>query len=60
MPPEFREYLSTYVGGAVGIALGFVFMLVAGAVFSTIGGAVGAVLFRRPAEPDAGLPPDGS
>ena len=51
MPPEFREYMGGYVGGAVGLMIGFVFMLMVGAVFSTIGGLLGAVLFRK------GLPP---
>ena len=51
MPPEFREYMSGYVGGALGLMLGFVSMLMMGAVFSTIGGLLGAVFFRK------GLPP---
>jgi hypothetical protein len=51
MPPEFREYMGSYVGGAIGLLIGFVFMLMLGAVFSTLGGLLGAVFFRR------GLPP---
>ena len=51
MPPEFREYMGSYVGGAIGLLIGFVFMLMLGAIFSTLGGLLGAVFFRR------GLPP---
>jgi len=49
LPPEFREYLGSYAGGFIGLAFGFVAMLVAGAVFSTLGGLVGAVYFGRQA-----------
>ena len=51
MPPEFREYMSSYVGGVIGLMLGFVFMLIMGAIFSTIGGLLGAVFFRKPLPP---------
>jgi hypothetical protein len=51
LPPEFREYMSDYVGGLVGIAVGFVLTLVAGVVFSTLGGLLGALVFRKPAVP---------
>jgi hypothetical protein len=54
MPPEFREYMGGYVGGVLGLVIGFVFMLMMGAVFSTIGGLLGAVFFRK------GLPPPAS
>jgi hypothetical protein len=51
MPPEFREYMGSYVGGAIGLVIGFAFMLVMGAIFSTIGGLLGAVFFRKPLPP---------
>jgi hypothetical protein len=48
MPPEFRDYVGGYIGGAIGIAIGFMFMLFAGSIFSTLGGLLGAALFRKP------------
>lgn len=51
MPPEFREYARTYVGGAVGVAVGFAVMLVVGSIFSTLGGLLGAMFFRKEAPP---------
>ena len=47
MPPEFREYVGTYARGAVRLTLGFIFMLTAGSIFSTLGGIVGAVVFVK-------------
>ncbi len=53
MPPEFREYVGSYVGGALGLMIGFMFMLCMGAIFSTVGGLVGAVIFKKqPAGPN--------
>ena len=52
VPPEFREYLGG-VGGAIGLTIGFVFMLVLGGIFSTLGGLLGAVLFRKKVPPAA-------
>ena len=51
MPPGFREYMGTYVGGGVRIALGFIFMLTVGSVFSTLGGLLGAVIFGKKRPP---------
>jgi hypothetical protein len=42
MPPEFRDYMGTYVGGGIRLALGFIFMLFVGSIFSTVGGLIGA------------------
>jgi hypothetical protein len=47
MRPEFREYVGTFVGGAIQIVIGFIFMLVVGSMFSTLGGVLGAVLFKK-------------
>jgi hypothetical protein len=51
MPPEFRDYMGTYVGGGIRIALGFIFMLFAGSIFSTLGGLIGAAIFRKTPPP---------
>ena len=51
MPPEFREYMGTYIGGGVRLALGFTFMLFVGAIFSTVGGLLGAAIFRKQLPP---------
>ena len=48
MPPEFRQYVGTYMGGALQVAFGFVFILVFGAIFSTLGGLLGAAIFKKP------------
>jgi thiamine transporter ThiT len=51
LPPEFRDYLAAYVGGVLGIVIQFLVTLVAGVVFSTLGGFAGAVIFRKPPSP---------
>jgi hypothetical protein len=51
MPPEFREYARNSMSAGVRLALGFVLMLVLGAIFSTIGGWLGALIFRKKAPP---------
>ena len=69
MPPEVRDAFENARAGRPGFGgltggffymMSFVIMLVAGMVFSTIGGMVGAALFRRSkpeAIPAAGAPP---
>jgi hypothetical protein len=53
MPPDVREYVGSYAGGAIGLTIGFVFMVFMGTVFSTVGGLLGAAIFRKPqAAPD--------
>ena len=47
MPPEFRQALGAYSGGALQVVLGFVFTLVFGAIFSTLGGLLGASIFKK-------------
>jgi hypothetical protein len=72
MPPEMREMIESYAreSGGTGVALvivrrivAFIFMIVIGAIFSTLGGLLGAAIFRRPAsgrvaEQGALPPPD--
>jgi hypothetical protein len=47
MPPEFREMMGTYTGGAVRLLIGFCLMLVVGSIFSTLGGLLGAAIFKK-------------
>jgi hypothetical protein len=51
MPPQFRDYMGTYVGGGIRIALGFIFMLFVGSIFSTLGGLLGAAIFKKTLPP---------
>ncbi|MEO8256864.1 MAG: hypothetical protein ABI868_05905 [Acidobacteriota bacterium] len=54
MPPEFREYAERSRSGDFRIArvvFSFIFMLFLGAVFSTIGGLVGGLIFGRRTPP---------
>jgi hypothetical protein len=51
MPPEFRQYVGTYAGGAIQVVVGFAFMLVVGSLFSTIGGVIGAMIFKKQPPP---------
>jgi hypothetical protein len=51
VPPELRQLLEGADGGFGSILLGlmvmFPIMLVAGAIFSTLGGLLGSVIFRK-------------
>ncbi len=47
MPPEFRQYVGTYMGGGLRLMFGFVLILVFGAIFSTLGGLLGSVIFKK-------------
>ena len=47
LPPEFRQYVGTYMGGALKVVFGFIFVLVFGAIFSTLGGLLGGVIFKK-------------
>jgi hypothetical protein len=51
LPPEFRDAMTSYVGGVVGIAVSFFTTLIAGVVFATLGGVLGAAIFRKPPQP---------
>jgi hypothetical protein len=59
MPPEMRDAFERYgrngaAGGAifiVGRMVALVIWLFLGAVFSTIGGLIGAAIFKKPAQP---------
>jgi hypothetical protein len=62
MPPALREMLENYgqprtavgfVGRAFLRLIGFVFMLCIGSVFSTLGGLLGAAIFKKVPPPAA-------
>ena len=63
MPPEFREYATRSANGGFRVAMAlfsFIFMLCLGAVFSTIGGVLGALIFGRKTPPGIiDIPPPG-
>jgi hypothetical protein len=53
MPGPAREILESMGAGAgviVSIVIGFVFMLVVGTIFTTLGGVLGAVMFQKKSE----------
>ena len=57
MPPEARAWLDSlgsYEGSRY--AAGFALMLIVGSIFSTVGGVIGAVYFRRDVPPALGGP----
>ncbi len=59
MPPEVREMLESYgsEGIAASVIIGFGFMLVAGMMFSTLGGLLGALIFRTSLPVPPSVPP---
>ncbi len=62
VPPEAREMLERFSenSGVLGVLFGFILMLVVGMVFTTLGGLLGALIFRSSppvAPPAPPLPP---
>ena len=59
VPPEVREMIESFGsgGGVVAILVGFVFILVLGMVFSTLGGLLGALIFRSSSPAESAVPP---
>ena len=51
MPPEFSDLAGTYAGGFIGLILGFIFQVVAGSIFATLGGLLGAAIFKKQLPP---------
>jgi hypothetical protein len=52
MPPEFRSYMTSSIGSGLRLIFGFMLMLFCGSVFSTLGGLLGAAIFRKkPSQP---------
>ena len=58
VPPEVLELFDTFgSSGFLFIVIGFIFTLLAGMVFSTLGGLLGAAIFRKSAPAGPGVPP---
>lgn len=54
LPPEVQRMLESLgQNQALGVVIGFVFMLIVGAIFATLGGLLGAAFFKK----DANVPP---
>ena len=51
VPPEFRGYVARSIGNGVRIVVGFMMMLFLGSFFSTLGGLLGAAIFRKSQPP---------
>ena len=47
MPPGFGGGVPGYIGQGIGLMISFLFMLFVGSMFSTLGGLLGAAIFRR-------------
>ena len=61
MPPELRTYATSPLGVGVRTVASFVIILVLSAIFSTIGGLVGAAIFAKKTPPGTiDIPPAGS
>lgn len=58
MPPELRDMLANPRAGAAVMILSFGTSLVAGMIFATLGGLLGALLFRKTAPPPPPAPGD--
>src|SRR5207247_3672423 len=50
-PPEYERFASGFIFGALGLIFLFVMMLMVGAIFSTLGGLLGAAIFRKKTPP---------
>jgi len=51
LPPQLRVFIASSSFGVVGAIFSFVLMLCLGAVFSTIGGLIGAAIFKKKTPP---------
>ena len=60
VPPEFRDMIEEMSSGAGGVIVGLMIMffvlLVLGVIFATLGGVLGALMFRRNPEPPTPSP----
>jgi hypothetical protein len=61
LPPEMHDLFTGYAAGAAGMVIGFILMFVISVIFATLGGLLGAAIFKRNGAPSSGtvdvLPP---
>jgi hypothetical protein len=58
MPPQFQAFARSPMAGSARTLIGFIFMLCVGAIFSTLGGLLGAMIFaKKPAVAPSSAPP---
>jgi hypothetical protein len=51
LPPQFESFIASSALGVIGLIISFVFMLCAGAIFSTAGGVLGVAIFNKKTPP---------
>ncbi|MBI2835353.1 MAG: hypothetical protein HYX76_13095 [Acidobacteria bacterium] len=51
VPTGLRDAVESMGSGAIGLMIGFFFMMFAGIIFATLGGLLGAVIFRKKLPP---------
>jgi pheromone shutdown protein TraB len=54
MPQGFEDFASSAAVGLIGTVIFAMVFLVAGVIFSTLGGLLGAAIFKKPARPATG------
>ena len=54
--PSSASTSALIMGGAIQVVVGFFFMLVVGSMFSTLGGVIGALLFKKSLPPVSDMP----
>lgn len=47
IPPEWQDLFASAAGGGLGLTIGFLLMLFVGSIFATLGGLLGAAVFRK-------------
>jgi hypothetical protein len=57
MPQGFEDFASTFAFGVFGTMLFGMVMLAASVIFSTLGGVLGALIFRKPEPPPGSVGP---
>ena len=54
MPRGFEDFAASAAVGVIGTVIFAMIFLVAGVIFSTLGGLLGAAIFKKPAQPATG------
>jgi hypothetical protein len=54
MPPGFEDFAASAAVGVIGAVFFAMIFLVAGVIFSTLGGLLGAAIFKKPTPPPTG------